>query len=477
MKKTMIILSALLALVACNKEIPQNGGVIDPSKVVFNIKVQTADDAATKGVKTSWVDGDVVYVFFENNTDQYVKMTFEGSSSSWSYCDKDGGSSYTDLTLAEDGEHLSAVYMPGFVTGGTAPDYKSSKWTIGEGLGGYILKAETVEYSIYSREGNIVTLEATLNMTAPANLVQVYINESDPSEGNEYVLNMTNVKPFTFDGIVPGEAATITTDAANFPLPGYAGTLGSDPAGYYFWGILDDASAGAIAYNFQLVEQNAEKKYAISSKSKTVITTISGPKAVKLGNLTDNGKFVSMGYDGGPLWATGNLDKTYGIIVDPLLAGEFFMYGKITPYNSSDAIYAGIENPLSTAADVAFQTNSKWRIPTTAQVDALGSNTNRTWHSNWTTIGNDNGGILATSKVNGISLFLAAAGYFSTGTRVSPGDVGLYWSCSPYDSVNAYFWSISAFSTASNTPRRNGLPVRPVALENAGSGENFSWGL
>ena len=98
-------------------------------------------------------------------------------------------------------------------------------------------------------------------------------------------------------------------------------------------------------------------------------------------NLVDNGKCVSLGYAGGPLWATGNLDKTHGTIVGPLEAGEHFRYGKITPSSGSEEEYTGTEDPLSTSADVAYSVNTSWRIPTKAQFDALidASNTETVW--------------------------------------------------------------------------------------------------
>ena len=79
MKKTLLFAVAVLALAACSKEsLEKEEGIIDASKLVFNIDVQNAN--ATKGVKTVWEDGDDVYVFFEDNTTQYVKMTYDGSS-------------------------------------------------------------------------------------------------------------------------------------------------------------------------------------------------------------------------------------------------------------------------------------------------------------------------------------------------------------------------------------------------------------
>ena len=60
MKKTLLFAAAVLALAACSKEsLVKEDGVIDPSKIVFNIQVENAD--ATKGIKTAWESGDGYY--------------------------------------------------------------------------------------------------------------------------------------------------------------------------------------------------------------------------------------------------------------------------------------------------------------------------------------------------------------------------------------------------------------------------------
>ena len=347
-----------------------------------------------------------------------------------------------------------------------APTYSSSKWTFGT-VAGYFLKAEAVDYEVTSTT-DVTTLTATINMTAPANLVQVYVNESAPAFGNEYVLNMTNVKPFTFDGIEPGGAATVTTGTANFPMTAYSGTIGSD-AGYYFWGILANASLGTTSYSFQLVEQNADKKYAISSKEKEISSkNLTGPTAIKLTGSSwyDNGKFVSLGYTDCPLWATGNLDKTNNTIVDPLEAGEYFMYGYTHPYNDSDVQYAGTENPLSTKADVAYQANNAWRMPTKAQFEAFFNSSNTSYQLNhdWTNLGSEKDAYLYTSKANGISLLFAAAGYYHSGSLSQVGKYANYWTSTPNGSDNAYVVSLTNMYSVpvGNSSRYNGYSVRPV---------------
>lgn len=462
MRKTLLFAAAVLALAACSSlETPtKENGAIDLSKLVFNIQVKNAD--ATKAVKTAWENGDVVYAFFEDNTTQYVKMTYDGTS--WGYEDKSGGTSFDGLTLTASGKKVSAVYMPAFVCS-EAPSYATDKWTFGS-VNGYFQTAEGVEYTVTST-ADVTTLSATLSLTAPLGISQVFIPSSAysaPASGNEHVLTATHIAPFTFSGIAPGGAATFGTDTYGFPLTAYSGTIGSD-AGYYFWGILD--AAGTLDFDFQLVERKADKKYAISSKSKSVTgKTVGSSFAAELTGLTDNGKFVSLGYAGGPLWATGNLNKAATRIEDPLLAGQYFMYGYTSSYNKSNSAYTGNEEPVDTSHDAAYTTVNTWRTPTLAQFQALinGANTSSTWVTNWTAIGSTKGGRLVTSKVNGISLFFAAAGMYNNSTTVSyAGERGRYWSSTRSSNTEANYLAFDGSNWSTGAYNRNlGFPIRPV---------------
>ena len=461
MKKTLLFVAAVLALAACSKEsLVMEEGAIDASKLVFNIDVQRAD--ATKGVKTAWESGDAVYVFFQDNTTQYVKMTYDGTS--WSYADKDGGSTFTGLTLAASGNFLSAVYFPSFVCS-VNPACVGSVWRFGD-IDGFFLKAVT-DYTVTSTD-DVNTLSATISLTVASNLVQLFIPSTEfsaPGTGEEYVLTATNIEPYTFQGVIPGSDASYGTGSAGFPLTAYSGTIGGE-TGYYFWGIVANTSLGAADYSFQLVKRNAEKKYAISSYSKTAAgKNLTGSAAIKLTGLTDNGNFVSLGYAGGPLWATGNLDKTNNKIVDPLEAGEYFKYGYTTPYSSSDPDYTVDENPLSTDHDAAYQANNAWRIPTEGQFrDLIGSgNTDGgEWKADWTNIGGK-GGRLFTSKVNGISLFFASVGYYDGASLSLVNNQGYYWSSTTFGPNKAYELNFNNEGIIVYSDSRSyGNPVRPV---------------
>ena len=531
MKKTVLFAAALLAFAACSKEspivmdnetarenetAPENG--IDASEVVFNINVENGDAAQTKGVKTAWEDGDAIYLFFEGNTTQYVRMRFDGTS--WNCTDKNGGQGYSGLALASSGETLSAVYIPELVST-AAPAYSEPVWTFGS-IGGYFQTAESVAYTVSpATVTDPATLHASISLTAPEHIFQVYIDEPAPSSGNEYILTITNIRPFTFSGIVPGGAASVSDDeTVGFPLTGYPGTIGGE-SGYYFWGI-NTVTDGAD-YSFQLVTRHAEKKYALSSKSKTVRDkTFPKATAVKLGGLTDNGKFVNLGYDD-TLWATGNLGRWDGsspiskynyMIVDPLEAGDFFRYGAtavyrplrkgtdyedlksmpkgqlIRSYYQTDQLYTDIGkmgHDLPLDRDIAYIVSQmesfRWKIPTWEQLKALKTYTSISfeWKSGWTSLGSENGGALVSSKINGVSLFLPAAGAMDAGpmplgsstssdTFVNQGYRGYYWSSTSLFSTGAdggMCWSLqfSGNSFASQEDSMDAYSIRPVLTQ------------
>lgn len=111
--------------------------------------------------------------------------------------------------------------------------------------------------------------------------------------------------------------------------------------------------------------------------------------------------------------------------------------------------------------------NNAWRIPTKAQLDALynSENTSSKWVSGWTSIGNSNGGYFITSEKNGLSLFLAAAGYYDKGSLVDEeeGDWSYFWSSTPLDVNYARLLYFSDGNINSSYMSRGyGSSVRPV---------------
>ena len=177
-------------------------------------------------------------------------------------------------------------------------------------------------------------------------------------------------------------------------------------------------------------------------------------------------------------WATCNVGAT-----KPEETGYFFAWGETRPkakYDWStykwcegsddtqtkyctDSYYGTVDNKtILELSDDAANVNwgGSWRIPTKAEQDEL--RTECTW--TWTT---QNGvdGYKVTSKTNGNSIFLPAAGYRSNSDLYYAGLYGLYWSRSLSTSYSYYAYYLffdSSDVDLYSVDRNDGLSVRPV---------------
>lgn len=101
-----------------------------------------------------------------------------------------------------------------------------------------------------------------------------------------------------------------------------------------------------------------------------------------------------------------------------------------------------------------------WRMPTKEEQDELRSMC--TWE--WTKQNGVNG-YKVTSKINGNSLFLPAAGYRGSGGRANVGSNGYYWASSISSDGSSYAYHLFFYSSLvllNCSCRYYGLPVRPV---------------
>ena len=169
--------------------------------------------------------------------------------------------------------------------------------------------------------------------------------------------------------------------------------------------------------------------------------------------------YVDLGLPSGIKWATCNVGAT-----TPEGYGDYFAWGETTPKNNYDwSTYKYCNGSSSTLTK--YNTNSSngtidnkttldlsddaaranwggtWRMPTRAEQEELINNCTWTWSTR-----NGVRGYKVTSKTNGNSIFLPAAGY-RTGTSVyTVGSFGYYWSSSLYESIpnsayGLYFYS------------------------------------
>ena len=140
-------------------------------------------------------------------------------------------------------------------------------------------------------------------------------------------------------------------------------------------------------------------------------------------------EYVDLGLPSGTLWATCNV----GAYI-PEEYGDYFHWGETEQMDVFDA-YSFTDNPteLLPENDAAMVNwGGDWRMPSLAQIEEL-INENYTT-TEWTTLNGVNGRKI-TSKSNGNSIFLPAAG-----NGYSSGNEGLYWSRSINASNNQNAW-------------------------------------
>ena len=162
------------------------------------------------------------------------------------------------------------------------------------------------------------------------------------------------------------------------------------------------------------------------------------------------------------LWATCNVGASR-----PQDFGEFYSWGELEPklnYNKNNTKTYGIPmKDISGNPQYDVATHKKgdgWRMPTRTEFDELIDNTTH----QWTTV-NGVKGILATSKINGNSIFLPACGYRNGAGRLPGGNTGGYWSSTPSDGDSQFACSMIVLKDQlgyNSYERHGGFCVRPV---------------
>ena len=164
-------------------------------------------------------------------------------------------------------------------------------------------------------------------------------------------------------------------------------------------------------------------------------------------NLHNGHEFVDLGLPSDLKWATCNVGAT-----TPEGYGDYFAWGEIQSkdyydfttykwFNSSQYTmtkYCTVDNKttLELTDDVArINLGGNWRMPTSDELIELKDTNNCTWE--WTTQNGVNG-YKVTSKINGNSIFLPAAGYYTSGNFSEAGSSAYYWSSSLYASNSSY---------------------------------------
>lgn len=169
-------------------------------------------------------------------------------------------------------------------------------------------------------------------------------------------------------------------------------------------------------------------------------------------------EYVDLGLPSGLKWATHNIGAT-----TPEEYGNYYAWGEVLPKNTyteaNSLTYGKSMNDISGTEYDAATVNwgGDWRMPTRAEQQELLLNCTWTW-----TTQNGVNGYKVTSKINGNSIFLPAAGYRDGSSLYDAGSYGYYWGSTPYDSnaFNLVFHSSNHYT--SSYDRNRGRSVRPV---------------
>ena len=200
------------------------------------------------------------------------------------------------------------------------------------------------------------------------------------------------------------------------------------------------------------------------------------------GTGTANGhEWVDLGLPSGTKWATCNVGAT-----KPEEYGNYYAWGETetkTNYNWStykwcsgsaetqtkyctDSSYGTVDNKTTLELeDDAARANwgGTWRMPTDDEWTELLENCTRTWTSDYN--GTGVAGRIVTSKINGNSIFLPAAGSRNDEDLGDAGYYGRYWSSSLITVFPDEAWFVffsSDYVDRDFFYRFHGLSVRPV---------------
>jgi hypothetical protein len=171
----------------------------------------------------------------------------------------------------------------------------------------------------------------------------------------------------------------------------------------------------------------------------------------------DGHEWVDLGLPSGTKWATCNVGANF-----PEDYGDYFAWGEPTTkysFTSSNYNYSSNPTTLPLDRDAAYNNwGTSWRMPTNAELEELIDNCTCTW-----TTQNGVNGYKVTSKTNGNSIFLPAAGLRDGSDLNVAGSVGCYWSSSLYyASYYVYVLGFNSDEVQWGAYRIQGLSVRPV---------------
>ncbi len=218
MKKTLLILSALLALLSCNDKMSEKDFEIQPEEAVsnpvsFNVTVNTLGTKAE--AKNDWADGDMIYVVFKGITTKFLTLTYD--SGSWT----NQASSAFDVSDFDGKDlKLTAVHFPMAVT----PELNAGVLSFTSDGGpaySYYLKQTGAEYTL---DGSVVNVSLSLGIAS--GYAQFHIPGIQAGIA-DYIFQANGVQPVACSYInVSSGAITENEGTVGAPFKGFADAEG-----------------------------------------------------------------------------------------------------------------------------------------------------------------------------------------------------------------------------------------------------------
>lgn len=310
MKKTIVILTALVALVACSKEAP----VVEDStqkenqeiKVNFNISRGDITDPTKASVKTGWATNDVVFVFFANvaypSASKYLELKKNGST--WV-------ANLHDLTASDFKEEgkITAIYLP-YGSDYTVA-YAGGSFTIksasGTDYSGHFYISEKADYDfVESTLTGTISLIAATPVDAEDKLI--HFDVTGYTSGHEYDMYQDYMKPISLTSIALDGSVNKNVGSKGDAIPGY-----EDATFVSFSGVLDKSAKTEKDWQFSINDVTASVLYTRDAGNRTV----SKNKYIGIGSIStatwNANEYVDLGivYDGKRvMWAKKNLGAT-----------------------------------------------------------------------------------------------------------------------------------------------------------------------
>ena len=289
MKRTLLILvTVLLALASCRKEIPvvEEGCTYSLSSLRFEF---TIDRLETKGIKSGWENGDKVFIFFSGVNSAYVTMSYNGSA--WS-------STLTGTGDLSQTGTLTALYLP-YVA--VTPSFNNGVWSFGSGTNSYFLITEKGEYYIRDMADNPATLGAKLVMTkANATCSQFYVPKT-PGNGETMQLACNVVTPTGLASIALDGTVSSSSGVQGAWMTGYPATVATEQ-GFYFYGTIAQTPGSD---NYFALRDNSGTYYKHYYKGSTTLLANKSYQLPDFDNWSGVGEDIYVGV-GGLYWCSVN---------------------------------------------------------------------------------------------------------------------------------------------------------------------------